>query len=199
MSRTVLEHLPRRQSRVALYCGVPGAGKTTLAVRHGILDSLMTGYPLVILDSEGTHPCDQAKPMASLRELISSAFGGEGLYSYIPTEEEEIDHFFEAVRIGGRVVVVVDEVSYWANAHRTPKSLARVLRTHRHCNALIHATTQYPGDVSPLVWHSKTDVFIFRTEAKRAVERVVEECALEPEEIKTLKQGEFLAWHQELK
>jgi hypothetical protein len=81
----------------------------------------------------------------------------------------------------------MDECSYWANSRGCLEGLARAVRVYRHSAVDYYFTSQYPADISPLVWNLRTDVYVFRNEGARAQERLTEELALNDREREALR------------
>ena len=88
----------------------------------------------------------------------------------------------EIVRRGKDCVLLVDEISYWGRGASPVPELARLFRIHRHSRIDIYTTSQYPGDISPLIWNIRSDTYIFRNDSLRALERLSEELRLSEEE-----------------
>ena len=184
---------------VAYYVGGTGTGKTTLMMQHAYTQAAVRAVPLILLDSEGVVGPDkfQGETVPNIARLIDAVWKEGKHVRFLPKEAEEVEGLSRAVRSGGGCVLAIDEVSYWARGGSILDDLARLYRVHRHSGVDLYATSQYPADISPLIWNVKSEVYIFRNESSRAVERIREECSLPVEQIDSipmLPDMTFIPW-----
>lgn len=177
-----------------LYVGVPGSGKTTRALKEAGEFSRALGWPILCVDSQGTI---SALPLAaSVRDALEACYGRGEHVRIVPGKEGhgEVEKIAAAARACGRVVLLVDEVAYWASSRGTPPELETLLRAWRHASVVILMTTQYPGDVSPVVCTCAGRVVAFRCDALAALARLRDQWAMEPEKIRALEKFSCIEW-----
>lgn len=184
---------------VAYYVGGTGTGKTTLMMAHAVEKANARAVPLVLIDSEGVVGSDklQAETALTVQMAIDAVWRDGKHIRFQPNTSAEVGALARAIRGGGDVVLAIDEISYWARGTSLNEDLARLYRVHRHSRVDVYATSQYPADISPLVWNVKSEVYIFRNESARAVERLAEECSLSKEDqakVLSLPNMAYLPW-----
>ena len=169
---------------VAYYVGGTGTGKTTLMLQHAVAKADERAVPIILIDSEGVIGVDKFNGETALVvDALIDAVWGRGLHArFTPSTQDQVEAVARAAKAAGGIVLAIDEISYWASGAQLGKDLARLYRVHRHSEVDIYATSQYPADISPLVWNVKSEVYIFRNESARAVERLAQECGLSPED-----------------
>lgn len=182
---------------VAYYVGTTGTGKTTLMCEHGLKKAAERGVPAILIDSEGVVGRDKfdAETARSFEELIDGVWKRGRHIRYHPAGAQDVARLAEIVRCGKECVLLVDEISYWGRGASPVPELARLYRIHRHSRLDLYATSQYPGDISPLIWNIRSDTYVFRNDSLRALERLSEELRLTEEEeeaISTLPNLKYL-------
>jgi KaiC/GvpD/RAD55 family RecA-like ATPase len=176
---------------VAYFVGGTGTGKTTLACRLAMEQAGKRGVPGILIDSEGVVGSDKwdAETPDSLQDLVRVVWQ-EGRHArWVVRDPEEVSLISEAIRRGKDIVLCVDEISYWGRGASPIPELARLFRVHRHSRVDIYATSQYPGDISPMIWNVRTHAYVFRNDSVRAIERLRVELGLlrsEEDAIRTL-------------
>lgn len=192
-----------------LFVGVPGCGKTSLALARSFDASRHSGFPILVIDSQDTvHEKDADGKFAgeisgfekapTVPAAISRLWGA-GLHTrFVPPRGESgteaVNKLCAAVRAAGRAVLLIDEVAFWATAHGTPEELEFLLRVWRHSGAKIYMTTQYPGDVAPIVMTCVGRVFAFRCSTLAALDRLERTFLMDPDEIRNLPKFSFREW-----
>jgi hypothetical protein len=184
---------------VAYYVGSTGTGKTTLMCSHAMQRAGERAVPAILLDSEGVVGADkwEAEEVHSREALIEKVWKEGRHVKYHPRDAEDVDALCRVIRAGGNCVLAVDEISYWARGAGLLPELARLFRVHRHSAVDLFGTSQYPADISPLIWNVKSEVYLFRNESSRAIERLTEECSLsdeDAEEIANLENMRYVKW-----
>ncbi len=169
---------------VAYYVGTTGTGKTTLMCAHGLAKAAERGVPAILIDSEGVVGRDKfdAETCSSIEGLIDEVWKNGRHAKYHPGSPEEVAQLAEVIRRGKDCVLLIDEISYWGRGASPVPELARLYRIHRHSRLDLYATSQYPGDISPLIWNIRSDTFVFRNDSLRALERLSEELRLDDDE-----------------
>jgi DNA helicase HerA-like ATPase len=185
------------------YVGVPGSGKTTLAIRKALEEVKATGRPLLIIDTEGVALPVAAPdgfrydlPFSKLDEVEGKLWTEGAAVRVLMQSEDHVTWLVKLVCGGRDVVVVFDEISYYSRGAGLNYDLGKLLRMHRHYRVSLHATTQYVGDIAPVALQCADTVFAFRTTAARALERLEEEYRLPAEKLMKLERGEFLSWRK---
>jgi hypothetical protein len=173
---------------VAYYVGTTGTGKTTLMCSHALQKAAARGVPAVLVDSEGVVGRDKfdAETVRTMEELIDAIWKRGKHVRYHPAGASDVARLAEILRNGKDVVLLVDEISYWGRGASPVPELARLYRIHRHSRLDLYATSQYPGDISPLIWNIRSDTYVFRNDSLRALERLEEELRLEDEEVESI-------------
>lgn len=174
---------------VAYYVGGTGTGKTTLMMEHAAARAAERACPILLVDSEGVIGLDkfEGATATSVQHAVDLIWRDGKHARYVPADDVEVAALARAARGGGNIVLAVDELSYWARGGALVTDLAKLYRVHRHPAVDIYGTSQYPADISPLVWNIKTDVYIFRNEGDGALERLSKECrSLTPEQIQEI-------------
>ncbi len=169
---------------VAYYVGTTGTGKTTLMCSHALTKAAERGVPAILIDSEGVVGRDKfdADSVGSFEELIDAVWKRGKHARYHPGGAAEVARLAEIIRRGKDCVLLIDEISYWGRGASPVPELARLYRIHRHSRLDLYATSQYPGDISPLIWNIRSDTFVFRNDSLRALERLGEELRLDDDE-----------------
>jgi hypothetical protein len=175
---------------VAYYVGTTGVGKTTLMTNHGLQRAAERGVPAILVDSEGVVGRDKfdADTARDLLELVDMVWRDGRHARFHPGGPDEVARLAETIRLGKDCVLLIDEISYWGRGANPVPELARLFRIHRHSRLDLYSTSQYPGDISPLIWNIRSDTFVFRNDSLRALERLAEELRLGKDEIAAISQ-----------
>ncbi len=169
---------------VAYYVGTTGTGKTTLMCGMALEKAGARGVPAILIDSEGVVGRDKfdAETAKTFEELIDAVWKKGKHCRFHPSGAADVARLAEIIRCGKDCVLLVDEISYWGRGSSPVPELARLYRIHRHSRLDLYATSQYPGDISPLIWNIRSDTYVFRNDSLRALERLSEELRLSDEE-----------------
>lgn len=174
---------------VSLYLGIPGSGKTTLARTRAAEDIRRTGLPCLILDSEGANNLSDIPAAPDVRTVLYTLYGHGRNIRYIPKDEDDVERLAAGVRAGRGVVFLVDEFGYWASCRKILPSITRILRGHRHSSIYLHATTQYLSDLAPLALQCYDELYVFRNQSARGLERLRDEYSLDEALVQNLPPG----------
>ena len=179
---------------VSYYVGIPESGKTTLARRRTADDIGATGYPAIIIDSMLAGNLADI-PAATDPSQVVERVWGQGLHTrFHPQNEHDVETVFRAVQGGRRCILLIDEFSRWASNVYLPEIMEEVLRTYRHLNVIVHATTQYPGDLHRIARQCASQVYAFRCVSVGACKVLADEWGFDAEKVRAQRQGEFLTW-----
>lgn len=176
---------------VSLYFGVPESGKTSYALDRVRREIVETRRPAIILDSEQARNLAHIPRAASRLDAFKAAAEGKST-RYVPSGEDDVDRFTVAVRTYQNCIYVIDEFGYWANAHSILPSVKQIIRGHRHRGISLHATTQYPGDLAPLVFQCADHLYVFRCKNINALKRLEDAYRLPREVVEALPPGTCL-------
>lgn len=178
------------------YFGVTTSGKTTLALEHLRLDVGLDGRSSLILD------CMPAKNLREFRHCESRLEAIQLLYAkgthavYTPKDEEDLAALFDVIHYAGSkeqtpIHVLWDE----ASIHQSPLSIddriAVALRGWQHNDCTFRLVTQRPGDLHGVFYSCIPEVYCFRLERARDLERVRAELSLPAEVIAAQPQGKY--------
>ena len=169
---------------VAYFVGTTGTGKTTLMCNHALQKAAERGVPAILIDSEGVVGKDKfdAETVRDVGGLVDAVWKHGRHVRFHPSGAEDVSRVCEIIRRGKDCVLLIDEISYWGRGANPVPELARLCRIHRHSRIDLYATSQYPGDISPLIWNIRSDTYVFRNDSLRALERLAEELRLTDEE-----------------
>lgn len=177
---------------VSLYLGIPGSGKTTLARRRAGEEVSKYNLPCLVLDSEGANNLADIPRAMTLQDVFDRLYNGRQNVRYMPEGEEDVERLAAGVRAGRNLVFLIDEFGYWASYRKILPSIARILRGHRHANIYLHATTQYLSDLAPLALQCYDNLYVFRNQSARGIERLQDEYLIPPEKIQNLPPGDCI-------
>lgn len=178
------------------YFGVTTSGKTTLALEHLRLDVAFDGRPGLILD------CMPAKNLRHLfhcrtrLEVVDYLYRRGSNATYTPSSEEDLAQLFDTIHYAGAleqrpIHVLWDEGSI----HQSPQSIddrvAIALRGWQHNDCTFRVVTQRPGDLHGVFYSCIPEVYCFRLERQRDLERVRGELSLDPTVIAAQPQGKY--------
>ena len=199
---------------LSLYIGVPGCGKTANALVNCISDAKVLGWPIVIIDSEGTvKPSDglrgwnaEANKFLETIPTVESAIEASKVAwkngqhcRFVPQGEKDIEHIATACSIGKSCIVLFDEAGLYCTPNGTPKSVERIVRTHRHLQIRMHITTQYLHDISPLFRNCASEARIYRNDDVRALELIEIRYGYPKNVIRAQGRGECKYWNRRFK
>lgn len=179
----------------SLYLGVPGSGKTWKAWEDACAISAATGWPIGFLDFPGAGKKFITDAAATVKDFLTLLYGDTPTHArFIPGTDKdgETEKISAAIRACGGVVFLVDEISYVASSRSTPPNLESLLRCWRHAAVPILMTTQYPGDVSPVVRTCAGRVLLFRLDTSRALVVCSQEWPVDTEKVSRLEKRRFI-------
>lgn len=171
-----------------LIVGSPGTGKTTEARRLALQDVAATGFPLLAIDPAHVNTLEDIHHEKTLLGTIKRVWGEGQHTAYTPETETEFDTLMQAARAGTRIVLLIDELSFYASSHYLSPALSLLGRLYRYALAHVYTTTQHFGDLSQQLVAVSARIIVFRTVSPRALERLEREFGLPPERVKALPQ-----------
>lgn len=177
---------------IHVYLGTTGVGKTFKALAEALETSRVTGLSLIVVDSGGAMNFEQLPHSKSLVDVVRSAWGTPGsLTVWTPPDDEgkAFDGLMKACQDAGHVILLVDEISFWAHSTRF-RTLCRVWR-HSHVTLLV--TCQNVGtDLAQGLLACNPTLYLFRTTAPRSLEWVLRWHGIDPDEVRALPDREYI-------
>lgn len=184
----------RTSTGCAWYVGIPGAGKTTLAVSHLARDAAANRWPAVVLDSSDVAQLAHVPHVANVDELAAAVWERGEHVALVPRDGAEVERVCDLVLRLRRVNLLVDEAAFWISSNKgRDSSLLRLMRAHRHAQARLYLTTQHlSADVPQAALSCAPELFVFRCTSPVVLERLEREFAIDPELVRELPRGSFI-------
>lgn len=178
------------------YFGVTTSGKTTLALEHLRLDVALDGRPSLILD------CMPAKNLRALPHCGSRLEAVALLYRrgthavYTPEGEEDLAALFGTIHYAGAkeglpIHVLWDEAALAQSPQHLDDRIRQALLGWQHNDCTFRLVSQRPGDLHGTFYACIPEVYCFRTEREKCLDRVRDELSLDPAVIAALPQGKY--------
>ena len=146
-----------------------------------------------MVDSEDSMAADfPGVPVARRVGVAVSYVWGSGSHCrWIPSDPSEVERVAEYAHELRRVVLLVDESSYYLHGGtRNSSALLRLIRAHRHAEAFLLFTTQhFSGDVPQAAFGGAPPVYVFQTTSPAALKRLRDDWGAPVELIRTLPVG----------
>lgn len=182
------------------YIACPEAGKTLLATQHAALLTLERRHPCLVIDTEEVGNFASMRHARTAEEAIDAVWRRGETIAYTPSgvdddaERADMETIARAVKERRRVVLLVDEASVWlSRSTGRGTTLLRVMRTARHKGCDVLLTTQHlTGDVPAEAFACAPIVYVGRTTAWPALERLKLQYRLDPDTVQKLPQFQFL-------
>lgn len=177
--------------------GIPGSGKTYLALQHLREAMARNGWPALLIDSIGEEQVAHVPHARSVREAIEWVWGAGESAAYIPPGIEEVNALLRPCLEVGRVNVWIDEAHTWLTARRgTDGPLLRLMRTHRHARVNLFLTAQHlTGDVPQEALSCAPEIYCFRCTSPAVLERLGRE-GIDPDVVRALPSREFVRHYE---
>lgn len=176
------------------YVGVPGCGKSFLALRR----AAALGKPCLALDCRSMLPPECAPEVYSLDGAIRRVFDQGESVRFKPRTVGELDGAFAAARkIGKRfpVTILVDETFVFLSAGYCPPILEDCCRTQRGLDLHVYMTTQQPQDVPSKIRNCASAAFVFKCGDENSI-KAVRSWAPDAARVAALSKEnhEYLSW-----
>lgn len=181
------------------YIGIPRAGKTELARRHAAELSKESGWPVLVIDSNGVanfdgvpHVVTDRPAGEALAELVKALWKDGKHIAVQPPDAEFVDRLIRAAGAGRRVHILIDEARNWCSSRYISPALSRLMRATRHAQVTLQLTTQYFGDINSEGTSCGPHLWIFRCTSPPVIDRLRTEYGLDPERVRALPQYEYI-------
>jgi hypothetical protein len=172
------------------FWGEPGHGKTSLA-QHRMIDRAgERGVPCVIFDVErnlrveGAQEIRGADPSAIIGPVWED--GCHVIYSP-PPDKDKIEKFFNIVRGGGNVCLLVDEAHNVAKGEAASPALLHLCRIRRPQGVDLFFTSTQPQDLHATAWSVVTSTFVFKMKSAFALDRLKRELGLSDAHVQAVR------------
>lgn len=171
-----------KKKRFTLICGASGTGKTSFALRY-----LARGRWDHVFLFDPENEFEERLGIRAARtaaELDKSTLRGFSVFDpgfVFPGQNARAFGFWAEYvyawsgRLGGRKILVVDEVQNYCTPHAIPPALALALETGRRRDLEILALTNRPNALHPIIWQQTTEVVAFNCPGHTAKERLQEQ------------------------
>jgi hypothetical protein len=139
------------RSGLTWYVGPPGCGKTYRALQDARELIRETGYPLLVIDSQGVEQLEVVPRATSVSGAIDAVWRRGEHAAYVPENAAQVEALCRACLEVGHVILLVDESAYWLTSRHgggSNSALLRLMRAHRHAAVHLLLTTQhFSGDL----------------------------------------------------
>ena len=177
---------------VRWYVGVPGSGKTTLALHHAAELEDQSGWPTLALDAEDA-PLGGLDRVRTLEQALDRVWRDGGSCSYSPPTHEHASAVARAARAAGQVNLLLDGAHAWITSHRAQEDFVRLFRSYRHAQVNVLATTHHlSGDVPQVVLSCAPTVYVFRCVSRPVLKLLSDEYDVDADSVRQLELGQFL-------
>jgi len=190
----------RPHDGIGWYAGVPGCGKTTLALEDAGALCRAHGWPVLAIDSTRAVQFLGHPHAATVDACLDALYGAPRAHAvFTPESADQVEELARGVRAGRRVVVLVDESAFWFNAQAGRQGeLLRLMRGWRHAEVRLLLTTQHlSGDIPQEAWACDPRVAVFRQVAPAAFDVLRRRFGIEREEVERLEVGRYVTWPRE--
>lgn len=180
------------------YFGITSAGKTTLARAHTDQDN-DEGRNFVILDcmpaKNFRHLAHEPNVDAVLLALFGDQEHAPRNCIYTPRSDEEVEQLMNGIHDGGAaghpVTVLWDECWQYMSKDYIGPGTNRALKGWQHSDNTYRLVTQQPGNLHGNCFATYPEVYCFRLERGKDLDRVAADFKFDPKVIETLPQGKF--------
>lgn len=175
--------------------GCPGSGKSTLALQLALEEVNRTGYPLLVIDPARAWNFTGFTHAENLNQVVDSLWGRRKSIAWTPEDpDEDFEPLIKAVRAGGRVIVLIDELKFVLPSSRSMSlQFQLAVRLWRHADLpSIYATTQCYLDAARPLRAAVSRWILFRCVDPGDLEQLSRDFGVDPEVVRTLPQGRYL-------
>lgn len=179
-------------SGLVWFCGKTQTGKTVHAIRIAFEAKERSGFPVLVIDSQGAKNFKDWPRAADRPALYEAVYGSRRDCAFTPKDEADVEGVFRTVRKMGRVILLLDEASFWISKRRLPSDVSEAMRTWFHSGVLFLFTTQRIADIHGTALAIDSTIRVYRTLEGPDTDRLWEEKRVKLEEVKDLPVGAFL-------
>ena len=178
------------------YFGVTTSGKTTLALEHLRLDVALDGRPSAILDCMPARNLRGLPHAKDFLEVVQLLYVRGTHAVWTPRSDDELGRFFDVVHFAGAeqgkpIHVLWDEAALGQTPQRIDDRIRQALLGWQHNDCTFRLVSQRPGDLHGTFYSCIPEVYCFKVERDKCLDRVRDELSLQPEVIAALPQGKF--------
>jgi len=155
-----------------VYLGTTQMGKTYKALADAWATQAATRQPILIIDSQGARNFKEFPHTKTVEEVVEKVWAENPsdppVVVWTPGDDEEgFDSLMDAAREAGHLLLLVDEVSFWAS---NPK-LRTLFRVWAHAEVTLLVTAQNVGtDLAQPLLACNPRLFLFRVTGPRTVD-----------------------------
>ena len=184
---------------VYFYTGTTQTGKSIAALAAAWKHQDATGWPILIIDSQGVWNFEGYPHAKTVEEAVRRVWAvdevgkpKEKAVAFTPTDVAEVESLYSAARAGRRVILLCDECRFWLSARRLPDALSRALRVWAHSELVLLFTTQRLADVHGDALACHREIYVFKTVGRPDLDRLEDEYEVNRERVMALEDGRFL-------
>lgn len=174
--------------------GVPGSGKTTLALARAAELAVLQNRPLLVIDAEGDPRTAIGRRASNPEQWLCDVRVGWRLHTWRALDAlDQADAWAQAIERRGRVVVLLDGAHALLTAHaHAADPWVRLFRVQRHRELDLWLTSHHlGGDVPQVVQACAPTLYVFRVTSPAALHTLAREYRLDPARVAALPPGAY--------
>src|SRR5690349_12511531 len=98
------------------FVGVPGSEKTKQALAAALEESKRTGWPILAVDPGRVWNFKEWPHAPTVEAVVNTLWEARQSVAWTTENMAEFDRVMEAARAAGRVIILIDEVRWFASA-----------------------------------------------------------------------------------
>lgn len=184
---------PDAPSGLLLYVGVTGGGKTYCAYNDGRILSARLGWPLLVISRADPRSFARLPQVRTVRQAFDAVLRQRRSAWLLPLSKEDVERVVRAVRIAGRVVLLVDDfASYFTASSGGNSAIITLALEHRHAPVWLLLCAQALSTHVPReLYECVPRIRVFRTVAGTSLDRLEHEYHLPREKVVRLPRGRY--------